>query len=158
MPILITKPEQLVGFTKDSLKEWSIKNVTIGGSYNSVSKNVENSLAVSNIKRIGGTDKYKTAELVGTEVRQFTGKTSGMILVNGTDFPDGITINSIASKLKSPIMLTKPDILTKISDWSIKDITIGGGYNSVSKSIEDKLKPQNKERVAGKDRYETDIY
>jgi len=85
-----------------------------------------------------------------------------MILVDGTDFPDGITINSLASKFKSPIMLTTPDKLInitedKISEWSIKNILIGGGYNSVSKYIESNLNVDKKERVAGEDRYETAV-
>lgn len=162
VPILITQPDQLVNTTKDSFKEWSIKNVTIGGSYNSVSKNVENSLGDSNIRRLGGVDRYETAELIGAEVRKLTGNTSDMILVDGTDFPDGITINSLASKFKSPIMLTTPDKLInitedKISEWSIKNILIGGGYNSVSKYIENNLNVDKKERVAGEDRYETAV-
>jgi putative cell wall-binding protein len=162
VPILITKPDKLVDFTKDTLKDWSINSTIIGGSYNSVSKNVENSLGVSSIKRIGGVDRYKTAELIGTEVRNLTGNNSDMILVDGTDYPDGITINSVAAKTKSPILLTTPDKLTKITEdkileWSVKNILIGGGYNSVSKDIEDKLQVSKKERVAGKDRYETAV-
>ncbi len=85
-----------------------------------------------------------------------------MILVDGTNFPDGITINSLASNFKAQIMLTTPNTLSKetadkISEWSIKNVLIGGGYNSVSKNIEDNLGVSNKERVAGQDRYETEV-
>jgi putative cell wall-binding protein len=85
-----------------------------------------------------------------------------MILVNGTDFPDGITISSIASKTKAPIMLTTPSNLSKITgdkinEWNIRNILICGGYNSVSKDIEDKLQVSNKERIAGQNRYETAV-
>jgi len=88
----------------------------------------------------------------------FTGNYDDLILVDGTDFPDGITINSLASKFKAPIMLTPPNKLSettssKINDWSIKNILIGGGYKSVSKSIEDNLGVEKKERVDGVDRY-----
>jgi putative cell wall-binding protein len=34
---------------------------------------------------------------------------------------------------------------------------ICGGYNSVSKDIEDKLQVSNKERIAGQNRYETAV-
>ena len=59
-------------------------------------------------------------------------------------------------------MLTEPDQLNsitgnKIKDWSIKNVLIGGGYNSVSKGIEDNLGVIKKERVAGQDRYETAV-
>ncbi|MDR0880438.1 MAG: cell wall-binding repeat-containing protein [Clostridioides sp.] len=162
VPILITKPDKLVDSTKQALKDWSINSTIIGGSYNSVSKDVEKSLGVSSVKRIGGSDRYATAELVGTELRKLTENNSNMILVNGTDFPDGITISSIASKTKAPIMLTNPNKLPKItgdkiSEWKINYILIGGGYNSVSKDIEDKLQVSNKERIAGQNRYETAV-
>lgn len=161
-PILLTQPNQLVTSTKDTLKEWNINNTTIGGSYDSVSKDIENNLGVSNVSRIGGADRYETAELVGEKVRELTGNHDDMILVDGTDFPDGITINSLASKFKAPIMLTTPNDLSerterKISDWSIKNVLIGGGYKSVSKSVEENLGVDNKERVAGIDRYETAV-
>jgi putative cell wall-binding protein len=161
-PILITQPEQLVKSTKDTLQEWNIKNTTIGGSYDSVSKNIEDNLEVTNVRRIGGADRYETAELVGAEVRNLTGNYDDMILVDGTDFPDGITINSLASKFNAPIMLTPPNKLSettsnKINDWSIQNILIGGGYKSVSKSIEENLGVENKERVAGVDRYDTAV-
>ncbi len=85
-----------------------------------------------------------------------------MILVDGTNFPDGITINSLAAHFKAPVMLTEPNELNsitgdKIKEWSIKNILIGGGYNSVSKEVEDSLEVSNKERVAGQDRYETAV-
>ncbi|WP_185748194.1 cell wall-binding repeat-containing protein [Metaclostridioides mangenotii] len=32
-------------------------------------------------------------------------------IVDGTDFPDGLTVNSIAAKYKSPILLINPVIM-----------------------------------------------
>ncbi len=161
-PILITEPNKLNKTTQETLKSWKVDNITIGGSYDSVSKNIEDSLNVSSIKRLGGMDRYETACIIGDEIRKLTGSKDDMILVDGTDFPDGITINSIASRYKAPIMLTNPKTITKITsdkikEWSIKNVLIAGGYNSVSKAIEDGLGLQNVERVAGKDRYETAV-
>jgi len=162
LPILLTEPNILTKSTKDTIKTWGINDVTIGGGYNSVSKDIENNLGVSKITRIGGEDRYKTAGLIGDEVRKISGNNDDMILVDGTDFPDGITINSLASYFKAPIMLTDPEHLNsitadKIKEWSIKNILIGGGYNSVSKEVEDNLGVSKKERVAGQDRYETAV-
>jgi putative cell wall-binding protein len=161
-PILLTQPQQLVNSTKNTLEDWNITNTTIGGSYDSVAKNIEDNLEVANVSRVGGVDRYETAELVGAEVRKLTGNNDDLILVDGTDFPDGITINSLASKFKAPIMLTTPNKLSettskKINDWSIKNVLIGGGYNSVAKSVEDSLGVENKERVAGIDRFDTAV-
>ncbi|WP_027702074.1 cell wall-binding repeat-containing protein [Metaclostridioides mangenotii] len=162
VPILLTEPQIFTNTTKDTIKSWGVNDVTIGGGYNSVSKDIENSLGVSKVTRFGGVDRYKTAELIGDEVRNVSGNKDDIILVDGTNFPDGITINSLASHFKAPIMLTEPshlNIITKnkIKEWSIKNILIGGGYNSVSQEIEKNLGINNVERVAGQDRYETAV-
>lgn len=161
-PILITEPETLNKTAEYTISKWNLNDITIGGSYNSVSKNIEDNLGVSKVQRLGGADRYETSKIVGQEVVNLTGNKDNMVLVDGTDFPDGITINSLASKFKSPIMLTNPTQLNKhtadkISEWSMKNVLIGGGYNSVSKEIEDNLKVDKKERVAGQNRYETAV-
>ncbi|GAA0235334.1 cell wall-binding repeat-containing protein [Metaclostridioides mangenotii] len=162
VPILLTDPSELSKTTKDTIKTWAINDITIGGSYNSVSKVIEDGLDIDKVSRLGGADRYEMAELIGTEVRSLTGNKADMILVDGTNFPDGITINSLASRYKAPIMLTEPDHLNKITSekingWSIKNVLIGGGYNSVSKNLENNLGVSKKERVAGEDRYETAV-
>ncbi|MCR1954299.1 leucine-rich repeat domain-containing protein [Clostridioides mangenotii] len=162
VPILLTNPQTFTNTTKETIKSWGVNDVTIGGGYNSVSKDIEDKLEVSRVNRFGGDDRYKTAELIGDEVRKVTGNKDDMILVDGTDFPDGITINSLAAHFMAPIMLTEPYHLNSttsndIKKWSIKNILIGGGYNSVSKEIEDNLGVNNEERVAGQDRYETAV-
>lgn len=162
VPILLTEPKDLNTTTKNTIGKWGVNNVTIGGSYNSVSKGIENNLSAYKVNRFGGVDRYETASFIGDEIRKSTGNKDDMILVDGTDFPDGITINSIASRYMSPIMLTNPRSITKITsdkikEWSIENVLIAGGYNSVSKEIEDGLDLQNVERVAGKDRYETAV-
>nr|WP_101773263.1 cell wall-binding repeat-containing protein [Peptostreptococcus faecalis] len=140
--------------------------MVIGGSTNSVAKNIQDrlnaDLKISSVSRIGGADRYETASLIGKEVRALTGNMTDMILVDGTDFPDGITINSLAAKFKCPIHLTRPDKLTDITakdiaDWKVDSILVGGGENSVSKSIYDGLKVTNKERISGADRYSTAV-
>lgn len=162
-PILLTEPAKLNSKTQDTLKTWGIDDVTIGGSYNSVSKDVENNLEVSEISRFGGANRYQTAKLISDEVRSLTGSSkTDLVLVDGTNFPDGLTINSIAANLKAPIMLTAPKNLPQvtadsINTWSINNLVIGGGYNSVSKEVEDRINIANKERLAGQDRYETAV-
>jgi len=162
VPILLTEPQTFTNTTKDTIKSWGLNDVTIGGGYNSVSKDIEGNIGVSKVNRFGGEDRYKTAELIGNEVRKVPGSLDDMILVDGTNFPDGITINSLAAHFKAPIMLTEPNELNsitgyKIKEWSIKNILIGGGYNSVTKEVEDSLEVSNKERVAGQDRYATAV-
>ncbi|MBS5786861.1 MAG: cell wall-binding repeat-containing protein [Clostridioides difficile] len=162
VPILLTEPKTLNDTTQDTIKSWGVNDVVIGGGYNSVTRDIENNLGISKVSRLGGVDRYETAGLIGSEVRMLTGNDEDLILVDGTNFPDGITINSLAANFKSPIMLTEPDYLNhitgeKIKEWSIKNILIGGGYKSVSQDIENKLSVSRKERVFGQDRYKTAV-
>ena len=162
-PILLTDPKSFTKTTKDTIITWGINEITIGGSYNSVSKEIENTLGVSKINRLGGSDRYETAKIIADEVRSLSGSSkTDLVLVDGTNFPDGLTINSIASNIKAPIMLTAPKSLPQvtadsINAWSIKNLVIGGGYNSVSKEVEDSINANSKERLAGSDRYETAV-
>ena len=165
VPILITTPNKLEKTTESTIKKWGLNNIIIGGSYDSVSKDIENNLNVNKFSRLGGTDRYETAAIIGDEVRNLTVNKAETILVDGTNFPDGLTINSIAAKHNSPILLTTPKTLTKttedkIKTWNIKDVLIGGGYQSVSSDIESFLSKSglnNLNRIAGVDRYETAV-
>ena len=164
VPILLTQPKALNSVTNRLLGAWRIDKVTIGGEKTSVSKNVEDTVKTKTkaVDRIGGATRYETAYKVADQVRRLTNNEKDLILVDGTKFPDGITISSLAAKFKAPILLTKPDKLhpvTKaaVSQWGIENLLIGGGYNSVSKNIEDTIRIKNKERVAGSDRYNTAV-
>ncbi len=139
IPILLTQPKALNSTTNKLLDDWKIDKVTIGGE-----------------------NRYETAYKVANEVRRLTNNNKDSILVDGTDFLDGITISSLAAKFKSPILLTVPNRLHPVTEeavsrWKIENILIGGGYNSVSKKIEDQMNIKNKERVAGSNRYDTAV-
>ncbi len=162
IPILLTKPEEINPITYETMYKWDISNVTIGGGYNSVSKSIEKNLEDFDKKRLAGSDRYETAAVIGEETRKLTKNKTDLVLVNGTDFPDGITINPLAAANGAPILLTDPNKLTdttrsKIKDWKIENLIIGGGYNSVSKEIQSKLSSLNIERIYGVDRYETAV-
>lgn len=143
VPILLTQPKALNSVTNRLLGAWRIDKVTIGGEKTSVSKNVEDTVKAKTkaVDRIGGATRYETAYKVADQVRRLTNNEKDLILVDGTKFPDGITISSLAAKFKAPILLTKPDKLhpvteAAVSQWRIENLLIGGGYNSVSKNIE----------------------
>jgi cell wall-associated protease len=161
-PILITEPEKLTKTTADAISNWNISDITICGGYDSVSKSIQGNLKAKKVSRMGGADRYETAKIVAKKVRQLTGNEKDMILVDGTNFPDGICINSLATLFKSPILLTTPDSLHKIIADEVKILSIqytmiGGGYKSVSQKVQSELKVKNIERVFGSDRYETAV-
>ncbi|CAK7022248.1 MAG: hypothetical protein PEPC_00923 [Peptostreptococcus russellii] len=146
----------------DELKRRGIGQIIISGGEQSVSKNVVNQLGDFDVVRCSGHNRYETASLIGNEVRKLTGNKKDMILVDGTNFPDGIAVNSLASKFESPIHLTNPNTLTDItkkdiSSWKIENILIAGGNKSVSDKIYKNLDVKNKERISGHSRYMTAV-
>ncbi len=108
--------------------------------------------------RIAGGDRYATALAIAAEVDD---SPDTVVLVNGTNFPDGLA----AAGFDVPIILTPSDTLptsvlaylsTENGD-DLDDVIILGGEAAVSAEIEltvDAL-DLDVERIAGADRYET---
>lgn len=165
-PILISEPKKLNKTTENTLKDWKVNSVSIGGEKSSISKEIENylnnDLKIKSVERLGGQNRYETASIIGNKVREKSGNKDDMILVDGTDFPDGITINSLAAKYKCPIHLTNPSELNEVTSkdiekWKINNIIVGGGEKSVSKNIYDGLNVNKKQRISGPNRYSTAV-
>lgn len=160
-PLLLTKQNNISKEVENELQRLNVKNVILIGGNSSISKDIEKVLKNYNIDRIGGTDRYETSSLIAQKVTDSDSYTKKAVLVDGTNFPDAISMSTLAVKEKMPILLTTPDSLANetaktIKDLEIKDITIGGGSKSVSESIEKNLKNTHTvKRIAGSDRYET---
>lgn len=161
-PILLTDTNNISKETMDELKRRGIGQIIISGGEQSVSKNVVNQLGDFDVVRYSGHNRYETAKEIARQVRLESGNTNEAVLVDGTNFPDGITVNSLASKFESPIHLTNPNTLTDItkkdiSSWKIENILIAGGNKSVSDKIYKNLDVKNKERISGHSRYMTAV-
>lgn len=164
-PILLTEPSIFTKTTKDTISNWKPKNVLIGGQTNSVSSSIENEikrLDSTTVNRIGGKDRYETASLIGAKVREIVNGGKEVILVDGTNFPDGITMNSLAAKYNCPILLTTPKVLTDITrrdieSWNIEKVIVGGGEDSVSSKVYNSIPSKEKIRIAGENRYSTAV-
>lgn len=164
IPIMITEPKKFNTVAEKSLNDWKIKNVIIGGEKNSVSNEIQKDVAskVKNVERIGGRDRYVTAYKLANRVRDVSGNRNDTILVDGTNFPDGITVSSLSAKFNAPILLTTPNHLPSVSAdaikyWKINNMLFTGGTNSISPQLYDSIKVKNKQRIAGKDRYDTAV-
>ncbi|WP_180946865.1 cell wall-binding repeat-containing protein, partial [Peptostreptococcus faecalis] len=143
-PILLTDTNDITTETFNELKRRGIGDVIISGGPDSVSQKVVDQLKDFNVIRYAGSDRYGTAREIGKEVRALTGKTDGAMLVDGTNFPDVITISALATQKRVPILITNPNKLTTttenvIKDWKLSNIVIGGSTDSVAKNIQDRL-------------------
>lgn len=162
-PILLTEKNKLDTEVLKEIERLNPREIIIIGGTNTISKNIETQLSKFHISRINGADRYETAKLVGDRIIEKSGNKNKAILVDGTNFPDAISMTSLASKENIPILLTSPkelnaDTREALKIWKTKNIVIGGGEKSVSKTIENSLKHNvSVIRIAGEDRYETSV-
>lgn len=158
-PILLTEKNALDPAAKAELKRLNAKHVVIVGLYGAVSKSAEDSAKAitGDVRRIGGADRYETSALIAKEL----GKSTEVAIASGEDYPDALSIASVAASEKMPILLTKKDALSgKTADYinankaNITKTYIIGGVGAVSEAAA-KAAGTNEVRLGGKDRFET---
>ncbi len=138
-PILLTGTETLNPYTSSELTRLNVKNVFIVGGNGVVSQSIEDALKARGIKvtRIAGKDRYDTAIQVAGKI----GKSDEVVLVNGNDFKDGMTIASIAALKGMPIILTDggymPASVKKYlgNTSKMKQVYVIGDQNTISDSV-----------------------
>lgn len=115
--------------------------------------------AAGSVTRTGGADRYETAAKVAT-----TNWTSAenVILVNGLSYADSVSASVLAKKLNAPILLTEADSLNSnaksaLEKLSPKNVYIVGGTGAVSQSVESSLSSYKVTRLAGTNRYDTNL-
>ncbi|MDP4552061.1 cell wall-binding repeat-containing protein [Alkalihalobacillus macyae] len=85
-----------------------------------------------------------------------------VILARSDEFPDSLAASPLASKLNSPILLTKKtgisaEVLAELKRLEADRVFIIGGENAIPEKVSDKLKSTGITplRIAGANRYET---
>ena len=111
-----------------------------------------------NTEKLVGEDRYKTATMVAEKTIKKFGNNGIVIIADGRNYPDAISIAPYAAKMGLPIILTNGNKIDKsaknlLKKYNLKEAIIVGGENAVGKDIEKLFKKSN--RIAGKDRYET---
>lgn len=157
-PILYTEKNALNKKTKEEISRLEAKNIYIIGDSDVISENTENELKeLSNdIQRVSGKDRFS----ISINIAKIIGKCDRIFVVNENDFPDALSIASIAGKNRSPIILTDKNDLSSgavdyINNNNIKESYIIGGQGLVSDNITNRV--PNPYRICGENRYETNI-
>lgn len=155
-PILLNRGNSLDGRVLKKIEELGAKNVTIVGGTGSIGSGVENELKSSgmNVSRISGRNRYSTSAEIASKYNQMV-KAKDVVVASGENFPDALVAGPYASKIKSPIILSKKNSVTEEVKRVHSEInptrTIAvGGVSS--------LNPYNlkiTDRIAGNNRYET---
>ncbi|MBL4933634.1 cell wall-binding repeat-containing protein [Clostridium paridis] len=118
----------------------------------------------NNITRLGGNNREETARIINQNLNVPKGTT--VVVVTGLDFPDALSISSVAGVYQYPIVLSYKDSLPSASIQTLKDIQpsnvyIIGSEGVVSNNVVNQVKSatpsvgSNVFRFGGKDRFET---
>ena len=183
-PLLLTLPDAVPGVTRAALETLGAKNVIILGGTVAVSPAVEDDLNDDfAVERVGGTNRYETAEDVanraasGTVGMVDTGTvgmgdtgTVGMfeglrtaVLGSGEAYPDVLAAGPLGYAAGFPITITFPNSLRPetrrvLEDLDIQKVIIVGGTDAISAGVEtevETLTGNDARRVSGPTRFDT---
>ncbi len=191
-PILLTTPDALPANVLAEIDRLGADEAIILGGEGAVSAEVEAALeaklggteaagvagadvsgapstepAEDPVTRIGGANRYETADLVAKATYEAMGYSPYKVLVaTGDDFPDALGASPLAALGPWPIVLAPEEGMTAGTKQTVDEIGSGygvilGGEGAVSTTVEDELLEMFGEgkvrRLAGDTRYETSI-
>jgi N-acetylmuramoyl-L-alanine amidase len=155
-PMLLTKPASLTPRTKEEIKRLNAKNVIIVGGPISVSENIVSELKNMGIsvERITGNSRMEVANNIAEEL----GTSSKVVIADGFNFPDALSIAPYAARNGYPILLTNNKHLLEsstqnlIKSRNVQETIISGGPLSVSDKVYNSV--PGPRRFGGNSRYE----
>lgn len=153
-PILLTPKSSLPSTVTSEIQRLGASNVMIVGGEGVISKSIEDSLKSSGktVTRFAGADRYETSLAVARHI----GGTSEVVLAYGENYPDALSISSIAASKGMPILLTGTTSMPSSvrSFIGSKKVYVVGGTGVINNA---QLSGINYERLSGLDRYETNV-
>lgn len=172
MPILLSGPTVEASKITLSYIDNNIsknKKIYILGGNAGIKPEVEDklkSLGYNNIIRLGGTDRYDTNSKIVDEFQ--VSKGTPVVIANGQNFPDALSISSIASAKGYPILLTNSNIASSVLTKKLtyikpSHIYVIGGTGSISTNLFNNIKQTSGllddkiERIWGSNRYDTSL-
>lgn len=142
-PILFTTSDTLHEDTIQSLKDWDIKEVKIIGGKIAIKDTVADELTSMGIKieRISGASRLETSIKIA---ERFHTAPEEVMISTGYNFPDALSGGPLAAKLKSPILLVRPDrttqnVLDYLGTTSPQNIYILGGSVAVNDDVKKEI-------------------
>lgn len=167
-PILLINDKNIDKILSEIGRLQAKEVVFVGG--NSISKSSEEKIksglkSIStkkgykvNTEKLVGKDRYKTAAMAAEKTINKFGNKGVVIIADGRNYPDAISVAPYASKMGLPIILTNGNKIDEsakklLKKYNLKEAILVGGEKAVGKDIEKLFNKTN--RIAGKDRYET---
>lgn len=121
-----------------------------------------NSLGFRNVVRIAGFDRFDTSYKLAGALNDL--KVSTVVITSGKDYPDALSISSLAANKGWPILLSPDDTLPQeiinfLAEKKPSQVYIAGGEGVISDNIKlqiGNLIPQaDVERLTGQNRFDT---
>ena len=160
-PILLTGRNTLPEVTRRTLAGLQVKNVIIIGGTAVVAASVETELTAMglNVTRVFGYDRYETAVEIAKLVVPPASSTE-VFVVTGDDYPDALSVGSIAAFKQMPIILVQKDSLPDSVRNYLPTVNISrsyviGGTDIISDSVFRQF--SGGERILGEDKYGRNI-
>ncbi|MFF1571190.1 cell wall-binding repeat-containing protein [Leifsonia sp. NPDC058292] len=163
-PLLLTQPSQLPAAVGAELARLQPDIIYLVGGTGVVSAGVEEALSkIADVKRLGGPDRYDTADAIIRTAFDET-HTDHAIIATGRTFPDALAATGAAGARHAPIVLVdgmKPALTSKelllLSDLGVTTASLTGGDAVVSAGIKAQLAKAGiaVTRYGGADRYGT---
>ena len=161
-PILLINDNNIDKILSEINRLGAKEIVFVGG--NSISKANEDKIKKfaesksSVVSAFAGENRYETAIKVAEETIAKRGNKGKVIIADGRNYPDAVSIASFSSKEGIPVILVNGNNVPKevkafLSKYKIKDAIVVGGTKAVGSDIEKLF--AKVERVAGEDRYDT---
>ncbi|MDR7240682.1 N-acetylmuramoyl-L-alanine amidase [Neobacillus drentensis] len=155
-PILLTRSSSLNSRTKMEIQRLNAKSVIIVGGPISVSENIVKELSDMGIsvRRISGQNRVDVANNIAKDI----GKSSKVVIADGFNFPDALSIAPFAARNGYPILLTNKQHLIEgstqnlVKNWNVSQTIISGGPLSVSQTVYNTV--PNPRRFGGNSRFE----
>lgn len=155
-PILLTGKNTLHPTVKKAIKDLEVGKVTILGGPGVISDSVVKELQALDVtvNRISGKDRYDTAVAIAKKLPN----NDAAVVVSGKNYPDALSVASIAAQHGYPILLSEKDSIPASSLTQAKTYETNyviGGTGVVSNTVLKKLNMPT--RIAGQNRYETNV-
>ncbi|HVJ50608.1 S8 family serine peptidase [Desulfitobacterium sp.] len=154
-PILLTPATDLPANVLAEIQRLNPQKIILLGGIGAISRTIEQELQASySVTRLGGANRYATAQQIAGAL----GMTGEAVVVNGNNFPDAISMSSIAAQNGVPILLTSVNTLPSETDQTLRQLAVSGtvavgGEGVIAAKTFDSL--PNPFRLSGQDRYET---
>ena len=126
-PLLLTTPDAIPDVVASELARLRPREIIVLGSAPTVSQavQVQAEAYAPVVRRIAGTDRYRTAALISAE---FPSSVSHTYLATGTNFPDGLTAGALAGSQGVPLLTSTPASLPTAVTERLRAIGEGRGF------------------------------